>query len=187
MAEFTGVVDAGILAAYDFTPLRTVVDVGGGNGALLVSLLQAHPQMRGVLFDQSHVAATARRRFEAAGLSGRCEVVAGDFFASLPEGGDAYLLKWIIHDWDDQRAVALLANCRRAIVRSSRLLLIEAVIPPGNSPTFHKFMDLNMMVMTGGRERTAAEYRSLLETAGFRLARIVPTVTEMSVIEAVPA
>jgi hypothetical protein len=187
MAEFTGVVDAGILAAYDFTPLRTVVDVGGGNGALLVSLLLAHPQMRGVLFDQSHVAAAARRRFEAAGLSGRCEVVAGDFFTSLPEGGDAYLLKWIIHDWDDQRAVAILGNCRRALVGSSRLLLIEAVIPPGNAPAFHKFMDLNMMVMTGGRERTAAEYRTLLETAGFRLARIVPTATEMNVIEAVPA
>jgi hypothetical protein len=187
MAEFTGVVNGPILAGYDFSSLGTVVDVGGGDGALLAALLETHPPMRGVLLDLPHVAAGARRRFEAAGLSGRCEVVAGDFFASLPEGGDAYLLKWIIHDWDDQRAVAILGNCRRAMLGRGRLLLIEAVIPAGNAPAFHKFMDLNMMVMTGGRERTAAEYRALLETAGFRLARIVPTATEMSVIEAVPA
>src|SRR5262249_16470512 len=146
-----------------------------------------HPEMRGVIFDLPHVAREARARVDAQGLSDRCEVVEGSFFESVPDGGDAYLLKWILHDWDEQRSATILGNCRRAMTRNSRLLVIEAVIPVGNSPFLHKFMDLNMLVMTGGRERTEAEFRTLLETAGFRLANIIVTPEEPSVIEAAPA
>lgn len=185
MANFTAVVNEAILASYDFSPFGTVVDVGGGDGGLLASILKANLRLKGVLFDLPHVTDGARRRIEAEGLMERCKVVAGDFFASVPSGGDAYLLKWIIHDWDEEHAVAILKHCHRAMAEHGKLLLAEAVIPRGNEPSFHKFMDLNMLVMTGGRERTEAEYRVLLEAAGFRLTQIIPTPSEMSVIEGV--
>jgi hypothetical protein len=183
MASFSSVVNAAIVDSYDFSSLGTIVDVGGGDGSLIASILQANPGMKGVLFDLPHVVAGARRRIEAEGLAERCEVVAGDAFTSVPSGGDAYLLKWIIHDWDDERSVAILKNCHRAMAAHGKLLLVEAVIPHGNTPSFHKFMDLNMLVMTGGRERSEAEYRVLLEAAGFRLTRVILTQSEMSVIE----
>jgi hypothetical protein len=183
MASFSSVVNATIVASYDFSSLGTIVDVGGGDGSLIASILQANPGMKGVLFDLPHVVAGARRRIEAEGLAERCEVVAGDAFTSVPSGGDAYLLKWIIHDWDDERSVAILKNCYQAMAAHSKVLLIEAVIPRGNAPSFHKLMDLNMLVMTGGRERSEAEYRVLFEAAGFRLTQITPTQSEMSVIE----
>lgn len=183
MASFSSVVNAVIVASYDFSPFGQIVDVGGGDGSLLASILQANPRMKGVLFDLPHVVAGARRRIEAEGIVERCEVVAGDAFTSVPSGGEAYLLKWIIHDWDEERSVAILKNCHRAMVENGKLLLVEAVIPRGNTPSFHKFMDLNMLVMTGGRERNEAEYQALLEAAGFRLTRIIPTQSEMSVIE----
>jgi len=119
-------------------------------------------------------------------LADRCEVAAGSFFESAP-AGDTYVLKWIIHDWDDQRSVAILKNCRSAMAANGRVLLVEAVIQPGPATSFSKYVDLNMLVMTGGRERTEAEYRALLDSAGLRLTRIIPTHTEMSVIEAVQA
>jgi len=187
MTSFSSVVNAAIVASYDFSSIKSIVDVGGGDGSLIAAILRANPSMQGVLFDLlPHVIKRAGQRIEKEGLSGRCQIVAGDFFAAVPRGGDAYLLKWIIHDWDDARSVALLRNIRRAMAEDGRLLLVEAVIPRDNSPSFHKFMDLTMLVMTGGRERTEAEYRALLAAAGFRLTRIVPTPSEMRVIEGVP-
>ena len=186
MADFTTQAAAAVMAAYDFGRFGTVVDVGGGSGALLTRLLAEHPTLRGVLFDVPHVAENAKQHLAAAGLSERCVTQAGDFFQAVPSGGDAYLLKWIIHDWDDERAVAILRQCHRAMTTRAKLLVIEAVLPPGNAPFFHKWMDLTMLVVTGGRERTEREYRALFEAAGFRLAQVVPTATEMSVLEGVP-
>jgi ubiquinone/menaquinone biosynthesis C-methylase UbiE len=183
MSSMTNVINAAIIAAYDFSSIGTVVDVAGGHGNLIASILKANPAMRGILLDVPHVIEGARHRIEAEGLADRCELVAGDFFESVPGGGDAYVLKWIIHDWDDERSVAILKNCRRAMAENGRLLIIEAVIPPGNEPSFGKFMDLNMLVMTGGRERTEAEFGDLLAAAGFKLTRIVPTQSAMCLIE----
>jgi ubiquinone/menaquinone biosynthesis C-methylase UbiE len=186
MADHTALLNKTILAGYDFSSFETIVDIGGGDGGLLAAILKAYPNMKGVLFDIPSVTLKAERRMEAERLSDRCEIVSGDFFESVPPG-DAYILKAVIHDWNDERASAILMNCRRAMTEDSRLLLIEAVIPPGNDRFFYKFMDLNMMVMTGGRERTEAEYRELLAAAGFRLTRIVPTEFELVVMETVRA
>ena len=169
MANMTEAAVGPILGAYDFSSFHTVVDVGGGDGSLLAAILEKYPGVKGVLFDMPRVIPKAQRRIEAAGLTKRCEIVSGDFFKSVPPGGDAYILKAVIHDWDDERAATILRNCLRAMAENGRLLLIEAVIPPGNEPFFHKFMDLNMMVMTGGRERTEAEYRALLHVCGLQI------------------
>jgi O-methyltransferase domain len=164
------------------------VDVGGGYGALLAAVLAAHPPpMRGVLYDRPHVVAGARPRLEAAGLAGRCDVAAGDFFAAVPEGGDAYLLKHVLHDWDDDRCAAILRNCRRAMAGGGgRLLVVEALLPPGNEPSYGKYLDVAMLVLLTGRERGGEEYARLLAAAGFALSRVVPTRSEVSVLEAIP-
>jgi hypothetical protein len=185
MTNYTMQVAAAIVAAYDFSQFGTLVDVGGGYGTLLRAVLQANPALHGVLFDLPHVAKDAQKRLGAAGLTERCAIQAGDFFEAVPPGGDAYLLKWIIHDWDDERAVTLLKKCHRAMAAHGKLLVIEAVIPPGNTPFFHKWTDLTMLVIVGGHERTEAEYRALFQAAGFRLTRIIPTTSEMSIIEGV--
>lgn len=183
MASFSSVVAAAIVAAYDFSSSQTIVDVGGGDGSLLSAVLKAQKNARGVLADLPHVAEEASRRLTTDELDGRCSVVPTDFFRQVPEG-DTHLLKWIIHDWDDDRSAAILRNCRDAVAPNGKVLLIEAVLQPGHATAFSKFMDLNMLVMTGGRERTEAEYRTLLQSAGLQLKRIVPTHTEMSIIEA---
>lgn len=175
-----------VLASYDASTIRKLVDIAGGHGSLLASILKANPEMKGVLFDLPDVAEGARNRIEAEGLSDRCEVVAGDFFKSVPEGADAYIMKWIIHDWDDERSIAIFKNIRRAMAEGGKLLLVEAVVPAGNEPHFSKFIDLNMLVMTGGRERTEEEYRQLLEAGGFKLTKVIPTESPVSIIEAVP-
>jgi ubiquinone/menaquinone biosynthesis C-methylase UbiE len=185
MTNLTAVVNDAVLASYDFSPIGEIVDVAGGHGSLIASILKTHPGMKGVLFDVPSVIEGARPRIEAEGLAQRCKLVAGDFFKSVPSGGEAYLLKWIIHDWDDERATAILKNCHRAMAKGGKLLLIEAVIPRGNEPFFGKLIDLNMLVMTGGRERTEDEYRALFEAAGFKLLNIIPTPSPMSVIEGV--
>jgi hypothetical protein len=189
MANFIGVVNAAVLASYPFATIEKIVDVGGGDGSLLVALLQAHPRMQGVLFDLPHVAEKATQRITAAGLAGRCEIIAGDGFASVPSGGDAYVLSRVIHDWDDEHSVAILKNCHRAMTDQSRLLLIERVLPsrvePSSAAQALVLSDLNMMVMNGGRERMEAEYRTLCTAAGLRLVQILPTQSPMSVIEAV--
>ena len=183
MTGMTLAVNGAVLSGYDFSPIGKIVDVGGGHGSLIASILKANPQMKGVLFDAPSVAEGARSRIEVAGIADRCEVVPGDFFQSLPGGGDAYILKWIIHDWDDERSITILRNCHSAMTEAGKLLLVEAVVPRGSEPHFSKFIDLNMLVMTGGRERTENEYRMLLEASGFKLTRTIPTESPMSVIE----
>ena len=187
MTSLTSAFDAAVTAAYDFSRLGTLVDVGGGQGALISSILAANPALRGILFDIPPVIESARGRIGEAGLAGRCALVAGDFFASVPAGGDAYVLKWVIHDWDDEHGVAILGSCRRAMARDGRLLLVERVVPERIDQSADTqgivLGDLNMLLWTGGRERTAAEYRALLASGGFTLARIVPTATQLSIIE----
>jgi ubiquinone/menaquinone biosynthesis C-methylase UbiE len=183
MTGFTLAVNDAVLSSYDFSSIKKIVDVGGGHGSLIASILKANPKMRGVLFDAPPVIEGARHRIRDEGIAERCEAVAGDFFESVPSGGDAYIVKWIIHDWNDERSVSILKNCHRAMAENGRLLLVEAVVPHGSQPHFSKYMDLNMLVMTGGRERTEDEYRALLEASGFRLRRIIPTESPMSIIE----
>jgi hypothetical protein len=178
---------AAILAAYDFAPFTTVVDVGGGQGALLTGILQAYPALRGILFDQPHVVDQAAPVLDAAGVADRCTVVAGDFFEGLPPGGDAYLLRRIIHDWDDAESVAILRQCRRAMPAEGKLLLVEAVIQPPNRPDFAKLSDINMLVALGGRERTEEEFAALLAEAGFTMTQVLPTEWRSNIIEAVRA
>jgi hypothetical protein len=179
--------DAAVSAAYDFGGAGTVVDVGGGQGGLLAEILGRNPQARGVLVDLPHVAAMARQTFEAAGLSARCRAEAGDFFTEVPKAGEIYLLRKVIHDWDDEKAGAILRTCRSAMAEGSRLLVIEMVVPAGNTPAYAKLLDLLMLVYAGGRERTEAAYRDLLASAGFSVSRILPTASAVSIIEARPA
>ncbi|MGG5823415.1 methyltransferase [Falsiroseomonas sp. HW251] len=174
-----------VVAAYEFGAAQTVVDVGGGQGSLLAAILAANPQIKGVLLDKPHVVEMARPVLDSAVRTGRCTLQAGDFFAEVPPGGDLYLLKKVIHDWEDERAVAILRNIAAAMTPRARLLLVELVVPPGNAPSFAKLLDLLMMVYTGGRERTETEHRALLGEAGFELRRVIPTESTVSIVEAV--
>jgi hypothetical protein len=176
-----------MLDAYDFTGIGTLVDVGGGNGSLLAATLLQYPALQGVLYDRPDVVERAAPMLRAAGLERRCRTVGGDFFRSVPDGGDAYLLRHIVHDWDDERSLLILRNCRQATPPGGKVLIVESIVPAGNGPSFAKWLDVNMLVVPGGRERTEAQYRDLLREAGFRLARVVPTGMEVSVIEGVPA
>ena len=183
MTDFSRNETEAMLAAYDFSGLEHLVDVGGGRGELLQRVLQANGQLRGTLFDQPQVVAGA---VIPAALTGRLQVQGGDFFAEAPTGADAYLLKHIIHDWGDEACRTILSHIRAAMAPGARVLIVEPVIPPGNDPFPGKLLDLNMLVMTeGGRERTAEEYAQLLERSGLRLNRIVPTAAAVSVVEAV--
>jgi len=175
-----------VLDAYDFAQFACVVDVGGGRGALLAEILAKHHSVRAVLFDQPHVVAGAERLLRAYGVADRCQVVGGNFFATVPSGGDAYVLKFILHDWEDERATAILRNCRRAIGPNGRLLVIESEISPPNEGAAGKFLDLTMLVHTGGRERTHDEWAALFATAGFRLVGATPSHAQVSIIEGVP-
>ena len=176
-----------VAAAYDFSGIKTLVDVGGGTGNLLTTILLANPGLSGVLFDAPAVAAEARPAIAAKGLADRCEVVEGSFFDRVPAGGDAYLLSHIIHDWSMDKCITILQNCRHAMEPGGRLLLVEMVIPPGNDLHPGKLLDMVMLGMTpGGTERTAEEYGRLFAKAGFHLARVVPTESAVSVVEGVP-
>jgi hypothetical protein len=186
MIGFHGVEPPAVAAAYDFSGIGKLIDVGGGTGNLLTTILLANPELKGLLYDQPHVAAEARRQIELKGLSGRCEVTEGSFFESVPSGGDAYMLSHIIHDWDEARCVQILRNCRAAMGRQGRLLLVEMVIPAGNDFHPSKYFDLIMLAFAGGTERTEAEYASLFAKAGLNLTRVVPTESPVSVIEAQP-
>jgi hypothetical protein len=179
-----------VVAAYDFTGISKLVDVGGGPGILLERILRAAPALHAVLLDRPEVVVQARTRLEAAGLASRCDVVVGDFFGWVPGGADAYLLSRVIHDWDDDDAVRILQTCRAAMAATSRLLLVEAILPERarEQPAAIR-MDLHMLVLLGARERTEAQFRRLLETAGLQVRRVVPTRSPagLSVIQASPA
>lgn len=178
---------AGMLQVHDFADIATLADIGGGNGSLLTAVLRKYPKMCGLLFDLPSVVERARGAIQAAGLADRCRIVGGSFFESVPPGADAYLLRHIIHDWDEAKCLTILRNIRGVIGPKGKLLVLESVIPPGNEPSFGKLLDLTMLVIPGGQERTEDEYRQLLAAAGFRLDRVTPTGTEISILEAVPA
>src|SRR5277367_858304 len=190
-AAMAAIAAAAVAAAYDFSGFRSVVDVGGGNGAILIGILNANPQLRGIVFDQPPTAERAKEKIAAAGISTRCEAVGGDFFKEVPAGADAYLLKHVIHDWNDEKATAILRCCHRAMGRGAKLLIVEGVYPPRIDGSMESrgaaANDVNMLVATGGRQRSEAEFQSLLAGAGFKLHRIVPTQARVSVIEGVPA
>jgi hypothetical protein len=171
-----------VAEAYDFSPFDTIVDVGGGHGHLLRTILAKHPGPRGIVFDSPHVVAGATSRIAEAGLAERCRIEGGDFFKSVP-AGDAYLMKHIIHDWADDKATTILRNCRAAAKPGAKVILAEMVIPPGNEPSPGKLLDLEMLVIASGRERTETEYAELLGGGGWRLTRVVPTKSPVSVIE----
>ena len=186
MSGITAATNEEILGAYDFSTFGTLVDIGGGHGGLITSILKANPKLKGILLDAPQVIEGARPKIEAAGLGDRCEAVAGDFFKAVPAGGDIYVMKWIIHDWDDERAITILKNVRNEIPREGRVLIVDCVVPENNEPDFSKFFDLNMMVMTGGKERTEKEFAQILNAAGFKLRRVIPTKVPTSIVEAEP-
>ena len=185
MTSMSEMVNPAVVAAYNFSSINTLVDLGGGQGSLLALILDRYPHLRGIIFDQPQVIDKIQHDdigdrkvpFE------RCEVVAGDFFQSIPAGADAYLMKWILHDWSDEEALHILRTCRQAMMQGTKLLIVEHLIKSDNVPSPGKFLDVAMLTLTGGRERTEAEYRMLLNAAGFKLTRVIPTISPSYVIE----
>lgn len=169
--------------AYDFSKFGVLADVGGGNGSLLTTVLKKNPRLKGMLYDLPGVTERAKASLQAAGVLDRCQVIGGSFFESVPAGADAYLMRHIIHDWDDEKCITILKNIHSVIKPDGKLLVVEGVIPPGNDPNFGKLLDLTMLTIPGGKERTEEEYRELFAAGGFKLTRIVPTEAEVSVIE----
>ena len=188
--ELTRFVAAEVVRAYEFAGMRRIIDVGGGHGALLAAILEEHPDIQGVLFDMQHAMEGARAHLANAGLAQRCECVAGSFFESVPGGADAYVLKSVIHDWNDEQSAVILRNCRRAIPQDGRLLLVERIMPARleATPRHHAIAqaDLTMLLGPGGRERTEAEFRILLQSTGFRSTRFIATALEYSIVEGIP-
>ena len=185
MTAWTNQLAGAVVASFDFSPFSTVVDVGGSHGTLLAAILRENLAMRGILFDLPHVIAGAAEHLIAEGVADRCTRVGGDFFEAVPAGGDLYVLAQILHDWDDERCVAILRRCRTALRDGGKLLIVELVLPSDDGPFFGKWLDLHMLVMAGGRERTAAEYQQLLQAAGFELTHLRPTAAGASIVEAV--
>jgi hypothetical protein len=187
MATFAPLTAAAVAATYDFSIFGKVADVGGGNGALLIGILKANPSLRGIVFDQPHVTERAKEQVAAAGMADRCEVVGGSFFEEVPRGADAYMLKHVIHDWNDERAAAILKTCRAAMPSHGKLLIVEGVYPARIDQSMEgrgaAANDLNMLVCTGGRQRSEAEFRDLFAASGFRLTQVVPTPARVCVIE----
>lgn len=177
-----------LLAAYDFAGIDLLVDVGGGFGGLLLPILRAHPPMRGIVFDLPHVEHGAAERIRAAGLEDRCAFVGGDFFEAVPVGGDAYVLKSILRDWDDERAGAILRRCREALAPGGRLLVIDFVVPPDNEPGIAKQADVSLLTfIRGAADRTEAQFPALLGASGFSLRRVVSLAAGPALLEAVPS
>jgi hypothetical protein len=188
MVGFHGSEPAAVAAAYDFSQFEAIIDVGGATGNLLATIPGRHPEPRGVLFDLPHVVRDAPALIEARGLVNRITIEAGTFFESVPSGAGAFLLSHIIHDWSEAQCLTILGNCRRAMKPNSRLLIIESVLAPGDTPQLGKMLDMIMLTLfTGAQERTEPEYRELLDKAGFRLGRVVPTESAVSILEAFPA
>lgn len=186
MSAMTAATNEAILSRYDFSGFDTLVDIGGGHGGLITEILKSNPKLKGVLFDAPEVIQGARPKLEAAGLTDRCETVSGDFFKAVPGGGDAYIMKWIIHDWNDEKAITILRHCRNQIPANGKLILVDCVVPETDQPDFSKFIDMNMLVMTGGKERTEKEFEQLLAASGFKLLRVIPTDLPTSIVEAQP-
>lgn len=187
MVGFHGSEPPTVAEAYDFSGMQTVVDVGGATGNMLAALLSRHAGLRGVLYDLPHVVQEASALLKARGVESRVTIEAGNFFERVPAGGDAYVLSHIIHDWSEEQCLTILGNCRRAIGPDGRLLIVETVLPEGDTPHQGKLQDLVMLVFPGGQERTEPEYAELLGKTDFRLRRVVPTTSVVSIVEAVPA
>jgi len=186
MANVASMLAYAVLMAYDFAGISSIVDVGGGQGKLLEKILQFTPDITGTVFDTASTIERAKHGLGNDARSRRCSYVIGDFFSSVPQGADAYLLCGVIHDWDDPPAINILRNCRRAMAEKGRVLIVDMVVPDTDAMSFSKLLDLNMLAMTGGRERTKAEFHALLDAAGYELTRIIPTMAPQSVLEAVP-
>jgi Spermidine synthase len=185
MGNVSALVAGGTVQHYDFSRARHIVDVGGADGGLLLAILEASPHVHGTVFDRPQVVEAAREAIEAKNYQARCKAVGGDFFQAVPSGGDLYVLKFILVDWKDADALRILQNCRRAITPDGKLVVIEMTIPDANTPSPGQLFDLNMLVMTGGQERTQSEYGALLAQAGFRLSRVIGTGSPFHIIEAV--
>ncbi len=178
--------DEAVLRSYDFSFAKSVVDVGGGKAGLLKHIIATYPTMRGTLFDIPHVVDFAKSARHD-GISARLEFIAGDFFTAVPSGRDLYVMKKVLHDWDDEQCIAILRNCRAAMPDHGRILIIDQVVPMGNGPSYAKLLDLLMLVLSGGRERTEQEHAGMLTAAGLRLARVIPLMSSLCIVEAVPA
>ena len=187
MTGFSDMCLPAFLEAYDFGCFTRLVDVGGGHGAILRSILKAYPTLHGVVAEMPSVVPETRVAIASDGLSARCDAVECDFFASIPKGGDGYFMKHIIHDWEDSAAIRLLQNIRQVIPSHGRLILAEAVLDEGPAPHPGKLLDIEMMVFVGGKERTEQEFRDLLAAGGFRLERVIPTASPLALLEAFPA
>lgn len=186
MTALSAPVAGAAVEAYDFSDIGTLVDVAGGHGEVLMTILKANPKVRGVLTDVGHVVLGAKPRIAAAGLSDRMQAVACDFFKAVPAGGDAYIMKHIIHDWDDERASVILKNIAAGMgSKKGKVILLESVIAEGAQPDLGKFIDIEMLLFPGGRERTASEFKALFARSGFTLTKVVPTKSPLSVVEAV--
>jgi len=186
MTERMNALVKAVASSYDFSKAKVIADIGGGQGLLLSTILKSNPKLRGILFDLPSVIKEAENVIEKTGVAERCELVGGSFFESISVTADIYILSSIIHDWDDKDAVTILKNCRKCMPRDSKLLLVETMIPPGNAPALGKLTDLNMLVLTGGMERTRSEFEALFKQTGFKLTNIIPTPSPMNIIEAVP-
>lgn len=187
MGKLSAAISDSILTAYDFSSVKTFVDIGGGNGTLAAALLQANPHLHGIIFDLPDVIERTNQHLAAIKMGNRCEAVGGDFFKSVPVGGEAYIMKWILHDWPDERCVDILKNCRAVMAEDAKLLVVEMVMPEQASPASQAVMyDLHMMVMIGGIERTKIEVRHLFAKSGFKLTRVIPIGSGMSIIEGMP-
>src|SRR5262245_5341394 len=185
MTNFSAAIVPAVLEAYDFSGIGTLVDVAGGHGQVLTSIVRKYPAMRGILMDLDHVIAGAKPKIDASGVGDRVQTATGDFFKAVPAGGDAYIMKHIIHDWDDDRAVQILRSIHTAFgSKPGKVLLLESVLPSNNEPGIGRVLDVEMMFMPGGRERTADEYAALFDRAGFQLTQVVPTKSPISVVEA---
>jgi SAM-dependent methyltransferase len=186
MVGMHGAVSAAVVDAYGFSRFESIIDIGGGTGGLLSVIMRVHPDIRGALFDLPATARQARRCLAEAKCADRCEVLEGDFFKAVPANHDAYILSHVLHDWTDERAVCILQNCRRAIRSNGTLLIVEGVLPEGDIPHNGKLMDLLMLTVTGGCERSELQFAQLLEAARFKLSRVITTAIDQSIVEAIP-
>jgi hypothetical protein len=188
MTSLSATENPAVAAAYKFSGFATLVDIGGGHGSLLATILKANPKLKGVLFDQPSVIARAQKdqHVTANGMAERCRLESGSFFEAVPTGGDAYIMKYILHDWNDEQCVKILKNCRAAMNEKGRVLVVDTVIPPGNDPGWGKLLDIQMLVI-GGRERTKKEFAAMFARARLKMTRVVPTQCPLSIVEGIRA